>query len=285
VNALRRIGESRGSILCKCPTERPPLIYSWSNGLRSTRVIPGNSDTGCQQQHFCCVDPQWRYRRTFELSPVGINWPVSQYERIWKRVDAHLHVVRCRARVRREPPPPIPLAIAGPNAPGRGVPQTRFSSSCPLTPTTLKREQLANEPRRLSGEAAHVVPLGMGRRDPVHGNATALHEVRETSQIIVLPLLRNRVSIPRLRPAILVQSREFLAYYLRCRSGQCRNCRSRLPVRALITGRPPGPRMRCGWGCGAQLSLGGRTLIATSRPKLRIPRSVDFAHAFRPDRI
>ena len=41
----------------------------------------------------------------------------------------------------------------------------------------------------------------------------------------------------------------------RCRSGRCRTCAWRLGVPSVdLGGRPSGPRMPCGWGCGAKLS-------------------------------
>src|SRR5580658_9235787 len=52
-----------------------------------------------------------------------------------------------------------------------------------------------------------------------------------------------------------------------CLSESCRKCRSQVRVRKFeqdptfnLIGRPRGPRMKCGWGCGAQLT--GRTMRA-----------------------
>ena len=49
-----------------------------------------------------------------------------------------------------------------------------------------------------------------------------------------------------------------------CMSGRCRRCRSRVraaisevyPKAINLVGRSPGPRMLCGWGCGARLTNG-----------------------------
>jgi len=93
---------------------------------------------------------------------------------------------------------------------------------------------------------------GCGAELPCTENAMALHEVRETAQTIALPRLRDRVAIPRLLPAILVQSRGVPGILPSMSVGPLSKL-SFAVVHVLITGRPPGPRPACGCGCGAQL--------------------------------
>src|SRR5271163_1066742 len=58
-----------------------------------------------------------------------------------------------------------------------------------------------------------------------------------------------------------------LPFCSHCVSERCRECRTWVRVRKFeqdptfnLIGRPRGPRMKCGWGCGAQLT--GRDMRA-----------------------
>ena len=73
---------------------------------------------------------------------------------------------------------------------------------------------------------------------------------------------KQRHIIMRARCGCCSAEYEFSAYAPtrlchRCRSGGCWQCYSGgnvLNSNMTMSGRPPGPRMPCGWGCGAQLT-------------------------------
>jgi len=117
------------------------------------------------------------------------------------------------------------------------------------------------------------VRLGMRCRTCLHRNATALHEVREAAQIIALPVLRDRVSIPRSRATNLAKSRGVPGVLPSMSVRPLPQLSFALAGPCPITGRPPGPRMACGWGCGAQLTaseMRGHFARCAKRPKVSV---------------
>ena len=87
----------------------------------------------------------------------------------------------------------------------------------------------------------------------------------------------QRHSMTRARCGCCSAEYEFSAYAPtrlcpRCRSGGCWQCYSGgnvLNSNRKMGGRPPGPRMPCGWGCGAQLTarlMRGHFTDCSNRP-------------------
>ena len=76
--------------------------------------------------------------------------------------------------------------------------------------------------------------------------------------------------------------RPVLPFCSHCVSERCRKCRSSVRVRKFqqdptfnLIGCPRGPRVRCGWGCGAQLTASRMRLhftVCPKRPRARKPR-------------
>ena len=88
---------------------------------------------------------------------------------------------------------------------------------------------------------------------------------------------KQRHIIMRARCGCCSAEYEFSAYAPtrlchRCRSGGCWQCYSGSNVlnsNRKMGGRPPGPRMPCGWGCGAQLTaqlMRGHFTDCSNRP-------------------
>jgi len=70
----------------------------------------------------------------------------------------------------------------------------------------------------------------------------------------------------------------------RCFSGRCKRCASRvqesLRGSLILNGRPPGPKMLCGWRCGAWLSAHQMRAHFTICPKR--PTNTESAHRIWP---
>ena len=90
-----------------------------------------------------------------------------------------------------------------------------------------------------------------------------------------LPVLRNECQFQYRR----------LPFCARCVSGVCHRCRSQVrvsisemdPKTINLSGGPPGPRMPCGWGCGAKL-----TTSQMRRHFTDCPRRLTILETMRP---